>query len=425
MLYVSMSEQLSPPSNHRRPQLIIWMLGIALIGCLAGAYVLAMFIAPMPTVHATPVALTVPVPTRGPIAWPPTGQAAIGINGQGVVVTNGEQKSVPIASVAKLVLAVKLVEKQPLAAGQPGGTLTITDADEQLYRDKIAQNQSVVPVKTGEQLTEYQALQALLLPSGNNIADTLAIWAFGSVSNYLAAANTQLAEWGLTQTHLDDASGFSPNSVSSAHDLVLLGEKVLAQPVLAEIVKQKDVTLPVAGLERNVNSLLGTDNIIGIKTGNTDEAGGCFLFAAQPDVNSPAIIGAFLSLPNLAAALASTTSFMKTSTGNFAPVVAASTDTTIASYDVPWAKSIAVVPASVATIVSPTGDPVTTTIDLPDLSAPTAAKTNIGTLHASTKTLTADTSLVLSFKLERPRFSWRLLHPIAEFDALVREFHRS
>lgn len=422
MLYV-MAEQMSSPSNRSRSRPFFWILGLGVLLCILGVYIIAMFVAPMPTVRATQTQLSVTVPIRGPIAWPPSGQAAIGINGQGVVAMNGEQKSVPIASVAKLVLALELLQKQPMQPGQPGGTLTITDADEQLYRDKIAQNQSVVPVKIDEQLTEYQALQALLLPSGNNIADTLANWAFGSVGNYLATANQQLTDWGLTQTHLDDVSGFSPQSVSSAHDLVLLGEKVLAEPVLAEIVKQKDVTLPVAGLEHNVNTLLGTDSIIGIKTGNTDEAGGCFLFASQPDINSPAIIGAFLSLPNLAAALASTTSFLKTSTANFTPIAVAPADFAVATYDVPWATPIAVVTTAAVAIASPTGDPVTTTMDTPDLTVPTANKAHIGMLHVVAGTLTNDTSVALAAKLERPRFSWRVVHPIAEIDALVRELH--
>jgi D-alanyl-D-alanine carboxypeptidase (penicillin-binding protein 5/6) len=44
-------------------------------------------------------------------------------------------------------------------------------------------------VQLGEELSEYQALQALLLPSANNIAETLARWAFGSIDAYNAYAN--------------------------------------------------------------------------------------------------------------------------------------------------------------------------------------------------------------------------------------------
>lgn len=412
-----MTEQMSS-SPRRKFRPIPWLIGTGLLVVFLAIYVVAMFIAPMPTVKATTVPLTVAVPARAALAWPSTGQAAVGVNGQGVLLTNGEQKSVPIASVAKLVLALELLQKQPMQLNQPGGTLTITDADEQLYRDKIKQNQSVVPVKVGEQLTEYQALQALLLPSGNNIADSLANWAFGSVGTYLATANQQLATWGLTQTHLDDASGFSPLTVSSAHDLVLLGEKVLAEPVLAEIVKQSEVTLPVAGLEHNVNTLLGTSNIIGIKTGNTDQAGGCFLFAAG-NGDGPAIVGAFLGLPKLADALAATTSLLKASGGNFAPIAIAPASSTVATYEVPWGKSITVVTKSAATIISPTNDPVTTSVTVPDLSSPTSTNASVGSLHATVGTLKSDTSLVLSSPLQRPLFRWRLMHPIVEIQTMM------
>jgi D-alanyl-D-alanine carboxypeptidase (penicillin-binding protein 5/6) len=400
-----MTEQMSS-SPRRKLRPTPWLIGTGFIAVLFVVYVVIMFFAPMPTVKATTTLLSVSVPARAVITWPTDGQAAVGVKGQGVLLTNGEQKSVPIASVAKLVLALELLQKQPMQLNQPGGTITITDADEQLYRDKIKENQSVVPVKVGEQLTQYQALQALLLPSGNNIADTLANWAFGSVSNYLAIANKQLADWGLTQTHLDDASGFSPQTVSSAHDLVLIGEKVLAEPVLAEIVKQSEVTLPVAGLEHNVNTLLGTSNIIGIKTGNTDEAGGCFLFAAG-NGDGPAIIGAFLGMPKLADALAATTSFLKASAGNFTPIVIAPAGSTVATYDVPWGKPINAITKSAATIIGPTNTPVTTSVTVPDLTSPTLTSVSIGTLYATVDTLKSETPLVLSSPLQRPLFRWR------------------
>jgi len=44
---------------------------------------------------------------------------------------------------------------------------------------------------------------------------------------------------------------------------------------------------PVAGTDtgvgiiQNTNQLLGTDGVLGIKTGTTDEAGSCLLFAAR------------------------------------------------------------------------------------------------------------------------------------------------
>ena len=49
--------------------------------------------------------------------------------------------------------------------------------------------ESVVPIAAGEQLTERQALQALLLPSANNIAAVLARWDAGSTDGFVARMN--------------------------------------------------------------------------------------------------------------------------------------------------------------------------------------------------------------------------------------------
>ncbi len=76
-------------------------------------------------------------------------------------------------------------------------------------------------------------------------------------------------------------------------------------PVIADIVSQKSATIPVAGTINNVNWLLGTDGINGIKTGNTDQAGGCFLFSAKHTIDGHDItlIGAIVSAPDLMASV--------------------------------------------------------------------------------------------------------------------------
>jgi D-alanyl-D-alanine carboxypeptidase (penicillin-binding protein 5/6) len=51
-------------------------------------------------------------------------------------------------------------------------------------------------------------------------------------------------------------------------------------PAFASIVATASATLPVAGTVRNTNSLLGHGGFVGVKTGSTDAAGGCFAFRA-------------------------------------------------------------------------------------------------------------------------------------------------
>jgi len=84
----------------------------------------------------------------------------------------------------------------------------------------------------------------------------------------------------MTGTRYTDPSGLAAATVSTAADQVLLGRAVMAQPVLAGIVATRTAVVPVAGPVRNLNRLLGSDQIVGLKTGNTSAAAGCVLLAA-------------------------------------------------------------------------------------------------------------------------------------------------
>jgi D-alanyl-D-alanine carboxypeptidase len=70
-------------------------------------------------------------------------------------------------------------------------------------------------------------------------------------------------------------------------------------PVFASIVVTPSATLPVAGTVHNTNTLLGHNGFVGVKTGSTDAAGGCFAFRAIRWVGSKrtAITGVVLGQP--------------------------------------------------------------------------------------------------------------------------------
>jgi D-alanyl-D-alanine carboxypeptidase len=54
----------------------------------------------------------------------------------------------------------------------------------------------------------------------------------------------------------------------------------MSEPALAQIVALRSAVIPVAGVVRNYNTLLGQDGITGLKTGSDTAAGGCILLAA-------------------------------------------------------------------------------------------------------------------------------------------------
>ncbi len=213
------------------------------------------------------------------IPWPTQGQAGIAVQGVGLVASTPDQTPVPIASLTKLMTAYLVLQAHPLSIGQTGPTLTVTAQDVALY-DQEKATQSVAPVTVGEQLTEYQLLEGLLIPSANNFAAILADWVAGSRSAFVARMNQTARALGLRQTHYADVSGVNAGSVSTADNLLVLASLDMQNPVFRAIVAKPQATLPVAGVVVNVNYFLGRSGIIGVKTGSTNEAGGCYVAAA-------------------------------------------------------------------------------------------------------------------------------------------------
>jgi D-alanyl-D-alanine carboxypeptidase (penicillin-binding protein 5/6) len=200
--------------------------------------------------------------------WPAYGQAAFIQTGQSQVRAGPNQHAAAIASVAKVMTAYLLLRDHPLRLGEDGPTITLTDAD-------VADTDAA-----GEQLTERQALQALLLPSANNIAAVLARWDAGSVNRFVARMNATARSLGMTHTRYTDPSGYDDATVSTAADQVRVVDRAMRLPVVASIVATPSATLPVAGTVHNTNRLLGYDGFVGVKTGSDDAAGGCFAFQA-------------------------------------------------------------------------------------------------------------------------------------------------
>ena len=202
---------------------------------------------------------------------------AISIDGN-IVDTSSKQNepiAQPTASTAKMILGLAIMKAKPFNEGSAGEIITLTEDDYDRYLWYLNNGGSVTAVKSGEEISQYDALMSVFLASSNNMADSLAIWAFGSIENYRSYATEMLEEWRINHTTLgDDASGFSETTTSTADDLARLGEKVLNNAVLREIVGTEHYLVPVAGDLTNTNGLLGQSGIIGIKTGYIGDTSG-------------------------------------------------------------------------------------------------------------------------------------------------------
>ena len=153
------------------------------------------------------------------------------------------------------------------------------------YPSQVAAGDSLVAVAAGETLTERQALEALLLPSADNMAWILARWDAGGQAAFAAKMNAAARSLAMTGTSYTDPSGLDPSTTSTAADQVRLGIAAMGVPALAAITAESTAVVPVAGVVRNTNTLLGQDGIVGLKTGSTQAAGGCLLVAAWREVN--------------------------------------------------------------------------------------------------------------------------------------------
>ena len=321
-------------------------------------------------------------------------------------------QSESIASMTKTITALVLLDKHPIPQGSEGPTITFTSADVDILHQVWAEDGSWAPVQAGEQLTEKQALTAMLLPSANNYAISLAIWGFGSVDAFLTYANSWLGSHGFTGTHLTDPSGLDPGSVSTPPDLVSIGKLVIANPVLAQIVDTPTADLPGAGTVQNGNELLGHDGIVGIKTGWTDQAGHCLLFAASVTVHGHPLklVGVVTGAPDYTNLWTDVPTLLKSVEDGFHEVTVGSAGANYGTYRSVWGDTAQLKSQKTAGIFVFSNAPIKVTVR----STPgTVAKPGdeVGTVTFAGGGQSFSSALTVSKAVEDPGLGWRLTHP--------------
>jgi D-alanyl-D-alanine carboxypeptidase (penicillin-binding protein 5/6) len=298
---------LMTPARRARWPWIVWITVVAVMLIGAASFFLVKVTARLP--DAT---VRIDVPATGtlagsqsppPIPVPSQGSFAMSASVAGESASHAATVVRPIGSVAKAMTALVVLHALPLAPGASGPSRIMTSVDVALYRQAVAEGGSNLPVQAGEVLTERDLMLALLLPSADNIAESLAVWASGSRTAFIAKMNAAAAAMGMHSTHFADPSGISTKTVSTASDLVLLAKAVIANPTLADLVAVQQARLPGGVVLHNLDVMLGKDPTwLGIKTGWTGAAGGCLLFAARDTFGTtPAVsltvFGAVLGQP--------------------------------------------------------------------------------------------------------------------------------
>lgn len=363
----------------------------------------------------TSTTITAKAPTSA-LNWPAS-QAAVAVLNTDIFETNGTQKPVPTASTAKIITALVVLAKKPLQLNQPGSIITLSDRDVAIYKDYVTRDGSVVPVLTGEQISQYQALQTVMLPSANNMADSLAIWAYGSLQEYGVAANAYLKAHDIHNTNVgSDASGLAANSTTTANDMTKLGILAMQNPVLAQIVGQSTATgIPVAGTIKNVNDLIGINGIVGIKTGNSDEAGGAYVAASTTKIQgkNQTIVTAVVESTSLFTAMKQSLPLIKSAQSNFSQVKLVNKDQVVGKYSLPWGGSVEVITKDHLIAIAWNDTTIKAVATLDDIPASSQQGSSAGkiTLKKSQLNDRETVNVVLKSTPAKPSTWWRLSHP--------------
>lgn len=394
------------------------LLTVALIVLAAIVYVVVQLVRPVPVATDTASSATVTLPGTAPsFAWPAGGQAAIGVEGAGLLAVHGATAQTPLASVTKLMTAYLILHDHPLGATDQGPDIPVGTTAVAIYQRDLAAGESVVAVQAGEQLTELQALEALLIPSGDNIATLLATWDAGSATAFVAKMNAAATTLGLHDTHYVDTSGVQPGSASTAGTQVKLAMVDMRDATFANVVGMAQVTLPVAGLQYNVDSQLGKNGIVGVKTGWTPTAGGCFVFAAKTTISGkPAtVVGAVLhqvATQTAPSALTNAFSAAQTLLASVRGVERADVvhaGAVLGHLDAPWATPVPLEATRGVSVTGVAGEQVRVEVELPSkVKTPIAAHTRFGTAVVTAGPRRVRVPLETARALPGVSLTWRL-----------------
>ncbi len=200
------------------------------------------------------------------------------------------------AGTGKIVYAKNQNEKRAMASTTKIMTTLLTlesgDLDEEFTvdPDAIKVEGSSMGLQEGDIVTKRALCYGMMLPSGNDAANSAAIRVGGSFEKFAQMMNERAAKIKMTNTHFVTPSGLDDDAhYSTAYDMALLAREALRNEDFAEICSTGNAKLrfgnpPYDRWLKNSNKLLQYyDGCIGVKTGFTDKAGRCLVSAAERD----------------------------------------------------------------------------------------------------------------------------------------------
>ena len=404
----------SPQRTRARRRAATATSAVAISG-LVITYLAYALLAPLPAVSAT----LNPIPTtstaEATVSLPGYGASAIGaVDDTQIFAASDLDTPRPIASITKVITALVVLDSRPIAASETGELLTLTAADARLRDRYVAMGGSVASAPIGLIISQRQVIELMMVTSANNYAESLAVWAFGSVDAYLLEARRWLDSRGLTTITVADTTGFSPGNTASPRALLALGRIALDDPIVSSAAALPEVTVAGVGTYPNRNRIIGVDGVTGLKTGTLDEAGACLLFTASHEINGEtiAVVGVVLGGPDHRQLAADVRTLLSSIRDDYHAIQVITEGQLVATYDAPWGEQVRLDAAeSVETLVwghvnarsSFTAPPLYVGID--SASPPLTVRVAGETVHIA---------LEFDGRFEGPDLAWRISQPIAE-----------
>lgn len=171
-----------------------------------------------------------------------------------------------------------------LLACESGGLDSIVD----ITNEMVNTIGTVIGLRAGDKISLYDLTVGMLLASGNDAANAVALYLGGSMEGFAAMMNNRARELGMQDTVFVTPSGLDEGDHHScAYDMAVLAAAAIKNEVFANICKEQklDITINDKQLTLyNHNKLLyQLDGCIGLKTGYTDKAGRCLVSAVKKD----------------------------------------------------------------------------------------------------------------------------------------------
>ncbi len=147
---------------------------------------------------------------------------------------------------------------------------------------------SSMGLKSGDTVLLSDLLAGMLLPSGNDAANAVAIHLSGSIDEFLKLMNEKAVQIGMENTHFETPSGLDGQlHYTTAYDMALLTKEAIKNEVFLSFFGMKNYTVEYNGGTSSLNLsnhnrlLTSYQHCIGGKTGYTDKAGRCLVTVSR------------------------------------------------------------------------------------------------------------------------------------------------